>query len=130
MPSAFWKRRDYKTDRVHQNHSMARTLTEPWTYRLDGSLQAAGRMQETFDPAGIRLQPIHLENVAGSIYVCLADERPHFDEFRDGLTPLLAPHHLADAKLAHESTLVEARTGSSLWRMRGSAIIAPRDIPA
>ena len=78
-----------------------------WTYRLDGSLQAAGRMQETFDPSGIRLQRIHLENVAGSIYVCLADEPPHFDEFRDGLTPLLAPHHLADAKLAHESTLVE-----------------------
>ena len=64
-------------------------------------------MQETFDSSGVRLQSIHLENVAGSIYVCLADERPHFDEFRDGLTPLLAPHHLADAKLAHESTLVE-----------------------
>ena len=78
-----------------------------WTYRLDGSLQAAGRMQETFDPSGIRLQRIHVENVAGSIYVCLADEPPHFDEFRDGLTPLLAPHHLADAKLAHESTLAE-----------------------
>jgi Rieske 2Fe-2S family protein len=62
-----------------------------WTYRLDGSLQAAGRMQETFDPSGIRLQRIHLENVAGSIYVCLADEPPHFDEFRDGLdTPARA----------------------------------------
>jgi glycine betaine catabolism A len=78
-----------------------------WAYRLDGSLQAAGRMQETFDPTAIRLQPVHLENVAGSIYVCLADEPPHFAEFRDRLTPLLAPHHLANAKLAHESTLVE-----------------------
>jgi glycine betaine monooxygenase A len=78
-----------------------------WTYRLDGSLQAAGRMQESFDPSGIELQRIHVENVAGSVYVCLADEPPKFDEFRDRLTPLLAPHHLANAKLAYESTLVE-----------------------
>jgi len=78
-----------------------------WTYRLDGSLQGAARMQATFDPDAIRLQPVHLENVAGSLYVCLADEPPDFEEFRDGLTPLLAPHRLADAKLAHESTLVE-----------------------
>jgi glycine betaine catabolism A len=78
-----------------------------WAYRLDGSLQAAGRMHESFSPDGIVLQPIHLENVAGSIYVCLADEPPKFDQFRDRLAPLLAPHHLANAKLAHESTLVE-----------------------
>jgi Rieske 2Fe-2S family protein len=78
-----------------------------WTYRLDGSLQAAARMQESFDPASVRLRPIRVENVAGSIYVCLAEEPPSFDEFRDRLTPLLAPHHLANAKLAHESTLVE-----------------------
>jgi Rieske 2Fe-2S family protein len=78
-----------------------------WTYRLDGSLQAAGRMQETFEPTNIHLQPVHVENVAGSIYVCLAQEPPHFERFRDGLKPLLEPHNLANAKLAHESTLIE-----------------------
>ncbi|MBV8185087.1 MAG: aromatic ring-hydroxylating dioxygenase subunit alpha [Hyphomicrobiales bacterium] len=93
-----------------QGHGRKTRLVCPyhqWTYRLDGSLQAAARMQPSFDPSGLGLRPVPLENVAGSLYVCLADDPPRFDEFRDRLTPLLAPHHLADAKLAHESTLVE-----------------------
>jgi glycine betaine catabolism A len=39
--------------------------------------------------------------------ICLADEPPPFAPYREGLEPLLAPHQLANAKLAHESTLVE-----------------------
>jgi Rieske 2Fe-2S family protein len=78
-----------------------------WTYRLDGLLQVAPRMHETFDPSGVRLQPVHLENVAGSLYVCLADEPPPFAQFRESLKLVLTPHVLKDAKLAHESTLVE-----------------------
>ena len=78
-----------------------------WIYRLDGSLQAAGRMQESFAPEGIHLVPIHLRSVAGTVYICLAEDPPPFETFRDKLGPLLAPHRLAEAKLAHESTLVE-----------------------
>jgi glycine betaine catabolism A len=78
-----------------------------WTYDLSGKLLHAGRMADGFAPAEHGLKPIHVETVAGSIYACLADEPPAFDRFRVGLTPLLAPHDLANAKLAHESTLVE-----------------------
>ena len=53
------------------------------------------------------LRPIHVETVAGSIYVCLAERPPPFDAFRDHVGPLLAPHNLGNAKLAFESTLVE-----------------------
>jgi Rieske 2Fe-2S family protein len=53
------------------------------------------------------LKPIHVETVAGAIYVCLADTPPAFDTFRAEIEPLLAPHNLANAKLAFESTLVE-----------------------
>jgi Rieske 2Fe-2S family protein len=45
--------------------------------------------------------------IAGSVYVCLAEEPPAFDAFRNQFAPLLAPHHLENAKLAFESTLVE-----------------------
>ncbi|GJE27608.1 aromatic ring-hydroxylating oxygenase subunit alpha [Methylobacterium organophilum] len=78
-----------------------------WTYGLDGKLLHAGRMQESFDPSEHALVPIHVELVAGTIYACIADTPPDFSAFRDGLTPLLAPHDLANAKLAHQSTLVE-----------------------
>ena len=78
-----------------------------WTYDLDGRLSNAPRMQATFDRAQHGLRPVQLETVAGSIYVCLAEHPPAFDAFRDQLAPLLAPHDLANAKLAFESTLVE-----------------------
>ena len=78
-----------------------------WTYDLDGRLANAPRMPDTFDRAQHGLRPIHVESVAGSVYVCLADDPPAFDAFREQLTPLLAPHNLANAKLAFEGTLVE-----------------------
>jgi Rieske 2Fe-2S family protein len=78
-----------------------------WSYGLDGRLANAPRMQPSLDSAQHGLRPVHVETVAGSIYVCLADEAPEFSAFRDRVGPLLAPHNLADAKLAFESTLVE-----------------------
>jgi Rieske 2Fe-2S family protein len=76
-----------------------------WTYGLDGKLANAPRMGAEFDHAEYGLRPIHVETVAGSIYVCLAEQPPAFDAFRDHVAPLLAPHNLAYAKLAFESTM-------------------------
>ena len=78
-----------------------------WVYDLDGSLVHAKNMQPSFDPAAHSLRPIHVEEVAGAVFVCLADEAPAFDLFRAQLEPLLAPHNLQGAKVAYESTLVE-----------------------
>ena len=78
-----------------------------WTYELDGRLISARRMADDFDRGEHGLVPIHVETVAGTIYACLAEAPPNFEPFRAGLTPLLAPHDLANAKIAHESTLVE-----------------------
>jgi glycine betaine catabolism A len=76
-----------------------------WTYGLDGKLANAPRMGSELDHAELGLRPIHVETVAGSIYVCLAEQPPAFGGFRDQVAPLLAPHKLANAKLAFESTL-------------------------
>jgi glycine betaine catabolism A len=78
-----------------------------WSYDLDGRLANAPRMPDTFDRAQHGLRPIHVESLAGSVYVCLADDPPAFEPFRSQFAPLLAPHNLANAKLAFESTLVE-----------------------
>jgi Rieske 2Fe-2S family protein len=78
-----------------------------WTYDLTGKLVSARRMQESFDPAEHRLRPIHVRNIAGCLYVCLADDPPPIEEFARGLAPILAPHNLPHAKLAHEATFIE-----------------------
>ncbi|MGG2377351.1 SRPBCC family protein, partial [Salmonella enterica] len=53
------------------------------------------------------LRPVAIEIVAGVIYICLADNPPAFETFRRDMTPLLAPHDLENAKVAHVETLVE-----------------------
>jgi Rieske 2Fe-2S family protein len=78
-----------------------------WTYELTGELVHAGRMGEDFDRSAHSLKPIHVESVAGAIYICLGDDPPPIDDFREKFTPLLAPHKLHEAKLAYQSTLVE-----------------------
>ena len=78
-----------------------------WSYDLSGRLVSARRMQESFDKADHALQPIAVRNVAGVLYVCLAEAPPPFDSFAEGLAPLLRPHHLSHAKLAHEAVFVE-----------------------
>jgi Rieske 2Fe-2S family protein len=91
------------------NGSAAR-LTCPyhrWTYDLNGKLLAAGRMPDDFVKADHGLRPIHLETVAGAMFICLSETPPDFSTLRHQLTPLLAPHNLLHAKVAYQSTLVE-----------------------
>ena len=78
-----------------------------WTYELDGRLIHAGQMPDDFKAADHPLQPIHVEVVAGAIYVCLAETPPDFAPFRRALEPMLAPCGLENAKLAHQYVLVE-----------------------
>lgn len=80
-----------------------------WTYAIDGDLLSAGRMGDGFDKSAHGLRAIAVESVAGCLYVCLAGsgEAPDFTPFRNALEPLLAPHNLADAKLACSSELIE-----------------------
>lgn len=78
-----------------------------WTYGLDGRLLAAGRMPADFDKSTHGLKRVHLETIAGAIFICLAETPPDIGMLRSDLTPLLAPHDLAHAKVAAKSVLVE-----------------------
>lgn len=78
-----------------------------WVYDLDGTLVSARHMQASFDPAGHGLRPVHVEEVAGALFVCIAETPPGFARFREHLEPFLAPHRLHEAKIAHQNTLVE-----------------------
>jgi Rieske 2Fe-2S family protein len=78
-----------------------------WTYELTGELVHAARMGEDFSVAGRGLMPIHVGSIGGAIYVCLAETPPPIEDFREKFSPLIAPHRLMDAKVAHESVLLE-----------------------
>ncbi|RYG91975.1 aromatic ring-hydroxylating dioxygenase subunit alpha [Loktanella sp. IMCC34160] len=86
-----------------------------WTYELDGSLLWARDMGAEFDASRHGLKPVHCRNLAGLIYICLADEAPDFDIFADVARPYLAPHDLNDAKIAFESSIVENGNWKLVW---------------
>jgi Rieske 2Fe-2S family protein len=78
-----------------------------WAYDLTGKLVHAARMAEDFDPGAHSLRPMPIRCVAGTIYVCLSDSPPDFDDFAARVAPMLEPHELGRARLACEMTLVE-----------------------
>lgn len=78
-----------------------------WTYNLDGSLLSANRMAADFDKATHGLRPVAIELIAGAMFICLADDPPPIDDFRDKFAAYASPHHFADAKVAYQSVLVE-----------------------
>ena len=91
-------------------HGQAPRLVCPyhrWTYNLDGSLFAAGRMPDDFDKSDQGLQAIALRLVAGAIFICLADKPPEFESFGDPFQRYAGPLNFADLKLAATDMLVE-----------------------
>jgi glycine betaine catabolism A len=78
-----------------------------WTYDLDGSLFAANRMADDFVKGDHGLKPVALQNVDGALFICLSDNPPSFGDFGEKLAAYVAPHQLQNAKLAHETVLVE-----------------------
>jgi Rieske 2Fe-2S family protein len=86
-----------------------------WTYELDGRLFAARKMGPDFDRTQFGLRPVHCETVAGYIFVCVADDAPDFGPTRRHIEPYLAPHRLADARVAFESTIIEEGNWKLVW---------------
>lgn len=78
-----------------------------WTFGLDGKLLFAGNMGEKFNNDEHGLMPVNCEVVNSYIYICVAEQAPNFEQFRQDLSPFIAPHNLENAKVAHEANLVE-----------------------
>jgi Rieske 2Fe-2S family protein len=71
-----------------------------WTYGRDGQLVGCRGMGDDFDKSAIRLNQVHVEEVAGLVFVSLADEPLPFEAARELLGPLLAPQGFDRAKVA------------------------------
>jgi Rieske 2Fe-2S family protein len=72
-----------------------------WTYGLDGSLRAAAHMPESFDRSTLGLRRLHVELLAGLIFVNFAEQPPAFAAIAHDLAEPLAPYGLERAKVAH-----------------------------
>ncbi|GGB42409.1 (2Fe-2S)-binding protein [Roseibium aquae] len=86
-----------------------------WTYELDGSLLWARDMGSDFDPGAHGLKTVHCREVAGLVYICLAETPPAFDAFAELAETYLAPHDLANAKVAFESSIIENGNWKLVW---------------
>jgi Rieske 2Fe-2S family protein len=87
-----------------------RALTCPyhqWVYRPNGQLIGARLMGEGFCKSHFRLHPVHVRELAGLLFVCLADEPPDFRPAYHAIAPQLLPHGLDRAKVIcrHEYTV-------------------------
>jgi Rieske 2Fe-2S family protein len=80
-----------------------------WTYNLRGELIHNEHMGEGFEFCKYSLKPVHLETLAGLLFICLASEpSPGFTAMRTALTPYLAPHDIGNCKVAFQADLIEA----------------------
>ncbi|MDZ5456206.1 aromatic ring-hydroxylating oxygenase subunit alpha [Azohydromonas lata] len=79
-----------------------------WTYDLEGKLIHADHMGDTFLREQHSLHKVHLRNLEGLLFICLADEPPQdFEEVAARMRPYLAPHKLNECKVAAQVELIE-----------------------
>ena len=79
-----------------------------WTYDLNGKLIFTEHMGEDFDPSNHSLKPVHVGNIAGLIFICLAENPPEdFAYLKATMTPYIAPHQLQNCKIAYQEDLIE-----------------------
>ena len=76
-----------------------------WTYALDGSLQVAPRMPESFRRDKYGLKSCALRVIEGLIFVCLSEgPGPALDTVAAGLGPYLRLHGIGESRVAHRET--------------------------
>ena len=102
----------------HNNSGQVAKLVCPyhqWTYELDGRLLWARDMGPDFDASKHNLRAIHVRDLCGLIYICLADEAPDFEPFAQLARPYLEVHDLHRAKVAYSSSIVENGNWKLVW---------------
>jgi glycine betaine catabolism A len=71
-----------------------------WKYARDGQLLACRGMQPDIDKSQLSLWPAHVREIEGLIFVCFAENPPHFADAALEIGPYLKPQGLMDAKIA------------------------------
>ena len=79
-----------------------------WTYNEEGALILADHMGAGFDRNCHGLKKVHVRSIAGLIFICLAERPPaDIETLAAVMEPYIAPHDLANCKVAHSYDLLE-----------------------
>jgi glycine betaine monooxygenase A len=79
-----------------------------WAYDTAGKVIDCGPAGDVALAKGFQLKRVHLKNLAGLLFVCLADEPPDdFDDLAAQMTPYLAAHALPRTRVAKQIDLIE-----------------------
>ncbi len=75
-----------------------------WTYALNGELRGAAHMDRDFDKNAYGLRKVHMQILAGLIFVNFSQSPANFDAVADDLCEALKPYNLEAAKVAHRQS--------------------------
>lgn len=75
-----------------------------WAYNLDGSLRSARHMPPSFDRSAFGLKSMHLEVIAGLVFISLAQTPLSLDAARENLGKAYGAYGWDNAKVAHRET--------------------------
>ena len=79
-----------------------------WGYDTAGRVVDCGPGGDAALAKGLHLKRVHLRNLSGLLFVCMADDPPEdFADMAAQMTPYLAAHALPRAKVARQVDLVE-----------------------
>jgi Rieske 2Fe-2S family protein len=79
-----------------------------WSYDTAGNVVDCGPGVDASCGKGMQLRPVHLRNLSGLLFVCLADDPPDdFEDMARQLTPYLDRHALQHAKVVKQADLIE-----------------------
>ena len=79
-----------------------------WTYNLRGELVHNQHMGEGFERCRFGLRAVHIESLAGLLFICLAETPAQgFDDMRAAIERYIAPHNIANTKVAFQKDIVE-----------------------
>jgi glycine betaine catabolism A len=79
-----------------------------WTYNLRGELVHNQHMGEDFERCRFGLKPVHIESLAGLLFICLADTPAQgFGDMRAAIEHYVAPHNIANSKVAFQKDIIE-----------------------
>jgi glycine betaine catabolism A len=79
-----------------------------WTYNLRGELIHNEHMGDDFEKCRFNLKPVNVRSLSGLLFMCLAETPPPgFEEMEKAIAPYLAPHDIANSKVAFQKDIIE-----------------------
>jgi Rieske 2Fe-2S family protein len=85
-----------------------------WTFARGGELISCRGMHADLDRTGLNLRPVRVAEVAGLVFVCLADTPPDFTPLATTFAAAV-PHGFARAKVAHAEDYRVAANWKLVW---------------